>query len=588
MRIALAVLVLILGITNPGLADYYDGLRLWSKGKYSEAIAEWRSASEDGDRQAMLQLGSHYADGNGVAQDYIEAHRWFSLAQELGQPGADKARIALEIRMTPRQISEARRLAAGQRLTTTVNRSAPLRSGRLDAQFQLHRATLSGDIDGLQRILASGVDVNQRNDTGQTALILAVREGYVLLVEHLLAARADPNVRAPTGATALYFAAENRHAEIAALLIKAGADPTIKGPKGQLPANIAWKQNDGAVLLALGPAGAPSQVRVRGARDLLYQLHYLDRSARPDWTEVRDGYMEWLVDYDRDNTEPLTPERIEELRAALADLKERQVERGCANLCTEQWLKTARSEDVDAELRDGTDIKARNRSGNTPLHLAIQNGNQSLSRLFLDRGSIPDATNSREETPLHWATRSPSGNESASLLLADESNPNARDSEGATPLHWAVRYSNSSGLVTLLLDYGANIQARTDSGSTPLHVAVAHGANPEIIQLLLDRRAEVNAADSLRTIHSGKKTRNTGKDTALHLAVRATTNPETIGLLLDHGADLEIRNAEKQRPRGSATAANRAVIDDWLRRHRRRVPSSAFENETINDGDQGN
>ena len=426
--------------------------------------------------------------------------------------------------------------------------------------------------------------MNQRGKDGQTALMLAVRKGFVLLVEHLLVARADPNVRAPTGATALYFAAENGHAEIAALLIEAGADPTIKGPKGRTPAKIAWENTDGAVLQALGPAGAPSKVRVREARDLLYRLHYLDRSARVDWDEVEAGHMEWLVDHDREQTEPLTPEQLNELKADLAELQERQAERGCANLCTEQWLKTARAEDVVAELRDGADIKARNRSGNAPLHLAVQLGNQPLGRILLARGSAPDATNSRGETPLHWATRSPNGSESASLLLDDGANPNARDSDGATPLHWAVRHGNDPRLFALLLDYGANIEARTDRGATPLHVAVAHNADPEAIRLLLDRKADVNAADTLRSVRSGNKVRNTGKDTVLHVAALGTTNPETIVLLLERGADLEIRNAEGRRPRRIATSANRAVIDDWLRSKRRRVPRSDTQDEPIIQG----
>ena len=562
MRIALLGLAIVLGIASPGRADYFDGLRYWDKGQFGEAIAEWRSAAADGDRLAMFHLGRVYAAGDRVAQDYVEAHRWLSRAHERGYPDANKELMALEARMTQREVSEVRSLASGRRLAS---------------QDSLHETTLRGDIDGLQRLLASGVDVNQRSKEGLVALMLAVRKGFVLLVEHLLAARADPNVRAPTGATALYLAAEHGHAEIAALLIDAGADPTIKGPKGQTPARIAWNNKDGTVLQALGPAGAPSQVRVRGARDLLYQLHYLDRSARVDWNQVEAGYMEWLVDHDGDQTEPLTLEQISELKADLAELQERQAERGCANLCAEQWLKTARTEDVVAELRDGADIKARNRSGNTPLHLAIQHGNQPLSRLLLARGSAHDATNSRGETPLHWATRSPNVNESASLLLAVEANPDARDSEGATPLHWAVRHSNDPRLVALLLDYGANIEARTDRGSTPLHVAVAHNTNPELVRLLLDRRAEVNVADSLRSIGSGKKVRKTGQDTALHVAVRGTTNPETISLLLDRGADLEIRNAEGQRPRRIATSANRAMIDDWLRRHRKRAPRTTVE-----------
>ena len=649
MRLAVLALAVALGTAGSARADYFDGLRYWDNGQFAEAVEEWRSAAVDGDRQAMLRLGKVYAAGKGVAQDYVEAHRWLSRAHESDHPDAGTELRALEARMTRQELSEARSRTAGRRLATTISRSGRLdppperiqeaqrllarlglRPGPADGRWtettrrayqdflikegltptevltvsglrrlraaagggaaraagtpapqHLHATTLRGDIDGLQRLLASGVDVNRRSSDGQTALMLAVRKGFVLLVEHLLEAEADPNVRAPTGATALYLAAESGHAEIAALLVEAGADPAIKGPKGKTPAKIAWEKMNGAVLQALGPAGAPSKVRVREARDLLYRLHYLDRAARVDWDEVEAGYVEWLVDHDREQTEPLTPEQLNELKADLAELRERQAERGCSNLCTEQWLKTARAADVVAELRDGADIKARNHSGNTPLHLAVQLGNQPLGRILLTRGSAPDTTNSRGETPLHWATRSPNGNESASLLLGDGASPNARDSDGATPLHWAVRHGNDPRLFALLLDYGANIEAHTDRGSTPLHVAVAHNADLEVIRLLLDRKADVNAADSLRSVRSGNKVRNTGKDTVLHVAALGTTNPETIVLLLERGADLEIRNAEGRRPRRIATSANRAVIDDWLRSKRKRVPRSDTQNEPV-------
>ena len=103
----------------------------------------------------------------------------------------------------------------------------------------LHRAVKTGDLDGVTRLLASGADVDARDNRGRTALMYAVDKGYVLLVEPLLAAQADPNVRAPDGATALYIAVAHGHSEIITMLMKAGADPTIKGPKGRTAAKVA-------------------------------------------------------------------------------------------------------------------------------------------------------------------------------------------------------------------------------------------------------------------------------------------------------------------------------------------------------------
>ena len=130
----------------------------------------------------------------------------------------------------------------------------------------LHRAVKAGDLAGLTRMLASGADVNARDNRGRTALMHAVDKGYVLLVEPLLAAQADPNVRAPDGATALFIAAVHGHSEIIALLMKAGADPTIKGPKlkglkGRTPTEVAQT-----------PYGDPAAAREKGENDAVIAL----------------------------------------------------------------------------------------------------------------------------------------------------------------------------------------------------------------------------------------------------------------------------------------------------------------------------
>lgn len=127
MRLAVLALAVALGIAGSARADYFDGLRYWDNGQFAKAVEEWRSAAVDGDRQAMLRLGKVYAAGKGVAQDYVEAHRWFSRAHESDHPDAAAELRALEAQMTRQELSEARSRTAGRRLATTIGRS-----GRLD------------------------------------------------------------------------------------------------------------------------------------------------------------------------------------------------------------------------------------------------------------------------------------------------------------------------------------------------------------------------------------------------------------------------------------------------------------------------
>jgi hypothetical protein len=52
-----------------------------------------------------------YSEGLGVAQNYIEAHKWANIAGANGEKTATKVRDAVAKQMTPEQIAEAQRLA---------------------------------------------------------------------------------------------------------------------------------------------------------------------------------------------------------------------------------------------------------------------------------------------------------------------------------------------------------------------------------------------------------------------------------------------------------------------------------------------
>ncbi len=52
-----------------------------------------------------------YAQGQGVRQDFVQAHIQFSLAAAAGSEGAQKNRDMVANNMTPDQIAEAQRMA---------------------------------------------------------------------------------------------------------------------------------------------------------------------------------------------------------------------------------------------------------------------------------------------------------------------------------------------------------------------------------------------------------------------------------------------------------------------------------------------
>jgi ankyrin repeat protein len=75
----------------------------------------------------------------------------------------------------------------------------------------LMSASSQGQIDEVQYLLTSGVEVNTQDEEGYTALIVAAEYGQANVVQILLANNADIEVKNHHGRTALMFAAQNGH-----------------------------------------------------------------------------------------------------------------------------------------------------------------------------------------------------------------------------------------------------------------------------------------------------------------------------------------------------------------------------------------
>ncbi len=84
----------------------------------AEAVKWYRLAAEQGYASAQYNLGLMYAKGQGVPQDYVQAHMWFDLAasrfparkaKRRDQAIGNRAFVASK--MTPAQLAEAQRLA---------------------------------------------------------------------------------------------------------------------------------------------------------------------------------------------------------------------------------------------------------------------------------------------------------------------------------------------------------------------------------------------------------------------------------------------------------------------------------------------
>ena len=137
----------------------------------------------------------------------------------------------------------------------------------------------------------------------------------------------------------------------------------------------------------------------------------------------------------------------------------------------------------------GVSPDLRDRSGDTPLHEAADEGDGALQvvRTLLNAGADPDATNDDGDTPLHHAAdEGVAALAVLDALLAAGANPNSMNEWDETPLHHAVREDERA--VRALLAAGADPNLPNQWGDTPLHDAVS---SPTIVALLLAADADV-------------------------------------------------------------------------------------------------
>ncbi len=86
---------------------FEDGVAAYERDDYPTALRLLRPLAEYGHSDAQSYLAGMYANGEGVPQDYVSAHMWFTLAAAQGDETAQRSRDIVAKLTTPGQIAEA-------------------------------------------------------------------------------------------------------------------------------------------------------------------------------------------------------------------------------------------------------------------------------------------------------------------------------------------------------------------------------------------------------------------------------------------------------------------------------------------------
>ena len=118
-------------------------------------------------------------------------------------------------------------------------------------------AVQADDVEALDRLFAISLDIDAKDDYGQTALMLAARDGRTSVTRWLIRRGAKLDHRAKFNLTALMLAVINARVEIVRALVEAGADLTVRGSgapgfDGKTALDLASARADYAVSDRLG------------------------------------------------------------------------------------------------------------------------------------------------------------------------------------------------------------------------------------------------------------------------------------------------------------------------------------------------
>ncbi|XP_031554950.1 kinase D-interacting substrate of 220 kDa B-like isoform X3 [Actinia tenebrosa] len=359
-----------------------------------------------------------------------------------------------------------------QVLNLLENRGINIEQRDQNGQTPLIIAAEKGNVPIVHEILKRNPDVNAQDDDGWTALIAACKEGHVDVVKELLEHGAEIQISDLGRWTPLVWASYKGHGEIVTDLLGHGADPNEKGQHGMTA--LIWASGRGHTecVRKLLEAGALADSADK------YGTTALVWAARKGHLEVVKALVEKGANINIAGTRGWTA-LIMAAKGGYTDL-------------------------VEYLLHRDPNVNATDQEGYSALAWSAKQGHDEIVKKLIAKGAYYNLTDKEGETVLISASRD--GHlEVVKTLLSKFAEVDAVDSEGKSALFHAVERGHTA-IVKELLEAGAKTEIVNRDGDTPLLRATVK-KHTEIVALLLDKGALVCAADRRG-------------DTAVHIAVR--------------------------------------------------------------------
>jgi ankyrin repeat protein len=452
------------------------------------------------------------------------------------------------------EIAEQLILSGGQsdspvyRFLAPASRSANYNIRNNEGLAPLHFAIIQNHRGLIYFLLEKNLDINIKSTSGSTALHEAVRTGNVEIINFLIAKGADVNAADAQGNTPLHMGMpSNVHLEIVTILLDSGANPNQRDEYGETPLHIAVILNSFEnILQALLGGGSDVHVRnIEGKTPFYLAVQ-----------EKRENLIHILLSYGSevfaaDNT-GVTPFDLA-ARDAGGDIFNMIITEETANqrdsagntLLHAAVMNRVNPEKIALILDKRALVDARNRAGDTALHIAVRMNQRQAGEFLLSRGANIFSINASGESPLYLSLSSTEG---IREWMINPSTIIAKDGLGNNMLHYASQW-NLNNAIPVILRKGLSIESQNATGETPVFMAVKNDS-PSTIKIFADNRADLNARDSQG-------------NSVLHAAVRWNA-VNSVSYLITNGMDVNMHTLNGNTPLHDAVTLGMADIEELL------------------------
>lgn len=337
-----------------------------------------------------------------------------------------------------------------------------------DEYHLLHLALeCNQSLQEVQSLIEEGIDVNDQDEFGNTAIFIAAKRNDKEIMELLIKSSADINHTNKQGDTYFHVAAKYRNdihfnidfkneRDYQKLLLMFKPNHTSIA---STPLENAGRNGHYSIVLKLMQCVEDSK-KIQGYEDCITQIVDLEKIYTSAMLNAVSGNHIDIVKYFLEKNIDVDAKKYETMPSALI-LSVIQTNVAMTQLIL-QYNPALTC--FNNKLAIGND--------KTPLHIAAEKGLLKIVEMLVDAGAD---VNAKE--------------------LVDEKMPEY-SSDGRSVLHMAVKEGHIE-TVTYLLQHDADIYATDKHGHTVLHYAAAYG-HPEFVEAFLDLGLDIEIKDNLK------------------------------------------------------------------------------------------